>query len=262
MSDIEFFLKRSSEILFTDKRVIALCAAGSWITNEIDEFSDLDLVIVTNTDITDSKTDMVNIASLLGSLTSGFTGEHVGEKRLLICLYQNPVIHVDLKFVPIEDFSIRVENPVIIWEKDKSITELYNTTTPKWPLPDYQWIEDRFWVWIHYVAAKTGRGELFEAIEFISFLRNTVIGPMYHLKYKTQPRGVRKMEFILNNDDLDKLKTTIPEYSSDSVKSSIKQIISLYKELREILFDTNVIKRIEAEKVSILYMQNIFGMYI
>jgi hypothetical protein len=31
-------------------------------------------------------------------LLVGFTGEHVGEPRVLICLYGPPVLHVDLKF--------------------------------------------------------------------------------------------------------------------------------------------------------------------
>ena len=40
------------------------------------------------------------IAESCGGLLAAFTGEHVGEPRLLICLYGPPLAHVNLKFVP------------------------------------------------------------------------------------------------------------------------------------------------------------------
>ncbi|MER7057532.1 MULTISPECIES: hypothetical protein [unclassified Streptomyces] len=35
-------------------------------------------------------------------------------------------------------------------------------------MPDLQWIEDRFWIWVHYGATKLGRGELFEVNGFLA----------------------------------------------------------------------------------------------
>jgi len=200
---------------------------------------------------------MIAIASKLGNLIAGFTGEHVGEKRLLICLYENPLLHIDIKFVQLNEFEVRVENPIIIWEREKVITKIYESTIAIWPQPDFQWIEDRIWVWIHYAATKLGRGELFEVIELLSFLRITVIGTLFHLKYKSLPRGVRKLEFILNEHDLDKLKNTIPVYSFESIKSSIYTVVDIYKELSEILFDDNIIRLSKAESNSLQYLKNV-----
>jgi hypothetical protein len=257
MTEIETFLYNASATLKKDDRILALCAGGSWITKEIDEFSDLDLVIITRDAVSDSKSEMEKIAASLGTLAAAFTGEHVGERRLLICLYENPTLHVDLKFVLLEEFDSRVENPVIIWDRDNVTAKAFETTMAKWPSPDFQWIEDRFWVWIHYVAAKLGRGELFEAIDFLAFLRVTVIGSLFHLKYKSLPRAMRKIEFILNDEDLIELKKTIPVYSFDSIKSSIYQTVHLYNELRAHLFDSSIVKRNKAEIVSIHYLDNI-----
>ena len=39
------------------------------------------------------------LAGTLGHLLHAFTGEHVGEPRLLICLYGPELLHVDLKFM-------------------------------------------------------------------------------------------------------------------------------------------------------------------
>lgn len=256
MKTLQTFLDQAVEILKKDHRTLAVCVAGSWITKEVDEFSDLDLVIITETKISKTE-DMKQIAISLGELLTGFTGDHVGEKRLLICLYENPTLHVDLKFLTPEEFKARVENPTIIWEREEVITKLYKLTTSEWPVPDFQWLEDRFWVWIHYVATKLGRGELFEAVDFLSFLRNTVLGPLFHLKYKSLPRGVRKLEFILNNSDLQKLKNTIPEYSFNSIFQSISNSISLYQELRNQLYGKNIILQKKTENTSLNYLISI-----
>jgi hypothetical protein len=92
------FADRVSINLQEDKAIIGLAAAGSWLTNEIDEFSDPDLIVVTKEKITDSKAKMLAYAKSFGNLLSGFTGEHVGEPRVLICLYDDPLLHVDIKF--------------------------------------------------------------------------------------------------------------------------------------------------------------------
>ncbi|PJZ83722.1 hypothetical protein CH366_10110 [Leptospira harrisiae] len=58
---------------------------------------------------------MKQFADQIGDLLVGFTGEHVGKNRFLICLYNSPLLHVDLKFIQIQDFHDRVENPKILF---------------------------------------------------------------------------------------------------------------------------------------------------
>ncbi|MDF2500782.1 MAG: oxalate:formate antiporter [Anaerosporomusa subterranea] len=170
---------------FAGKRfeILGIAAGGSWITNTMDEFSDIDLVIVvdTNHEREISQERMV-IAEKLGNLLSAFTGEHVGEPRLIICLYGPPLLHVDLKFVSLTDFIHRVEDPVILWQRNKILQETIDKGDAVYPLPNLQWIEDRFWVWVHYIATKLARGEIFEAIESISFIRTTILGPLTLMK--------------------------------------------------------------------------------
>jgi len=81
----EFALK-AKHILEKDNDIIGLAVGGSWLADEIDEFSDLDLILVSKTKLSDDKNKMLELAQRLGSFLSGFTGEHVGEPRLLICL--------------------------------------------------------------------------------------------------------------------------------------------------------------------------------
>ena len=84
------FANTAKTILEPDDNVIGLAVAGSWLTNEIDEFSDLDLILVTKQNVAGDKRKMLNYAKSLGDLLSAFTGEHVGEPRVLICLFDSP----------------------------------------------------------------------------------------------------------------------------------------------------------------------------
>lgn len=234
------FTNQVIEKIQSNADVVGLAAGGSWITNEMDEYSDLDLVLVSKTKLSDDKNKMISFASGLGKLLNAFTGEHVGESRVLICMYDSPLLHVDIKFVTPEEFKERVEDPVILWERDSILAEIIKSTKSEWPGLDFQWIEDRFWTWIHYATLKIGRGEYFEALDFLSYLRITVIAPLLQLKNNQLPRGLRKVEFNFENSDLGRLKATIPKYEINSIIKSLENIMKLYQELRKKLFPDSI----------------------
>lgn len=242
------FAENAAEILKNDNSIIGMAVAGSWITNEIDQFSDLDLIIVTSEKISHQKDIMLGYANRLGKLLSAFTGEHVGEPRLLICLYDNPLLHVDLKFVTLQEFHSRIETPVILLDNEGKLQKVISGSESKFPFPDYQWIEDRFWIWIHYALLKIGRGEYFEALDFLGFLRMAVFGPLLHIKNKNLPRGVRKVETGLSNQDLEDLKSTLSDYSKEALLQSLENAVSVYRKLRQALFSSEIIFRQETEK--------------
>lgn len=256
MAQIEF-ADRTKRILEEDTSVIGLAVGGSWLTDEIDEFSDLDLILVTKDKITGDKTKMVEFANRFGDLLVGFTGEHVGEPRLLICLYDNPLLHVDIKFVTLEEFTSRIETPVILLDTDGQLQNSLSQSVANYPYPDYQWIEDRFWIWIHYVLLKIGRGEYVEAFDSFGFLRMVVFGPLLHIKNGNLPRGVRKVEAQLKSEDFNELKLTIPVYDRKSLIDSLRSSITLYRKLRTLLFDNSIILQSNAEQKVIKYFDEI-----
>jgi hypothetical protein len=239
-----------------DDNIIGLAAAGSWITNELDEYSDLDLVLITREKIGGDKEKMIAFARSLGNFISGFTGEHVGEPRVLICLYDDPLLHVDIKFLTLPEFEQRVENPVILFERDGQLSELYNRTIPNWPQPDPQWIEDRFWTWVHYIAGKAARGEYFECIDGLGMIRSWVLAPLLQLKNKNQPRGLRKVEMQLPADDLELIKGTLAEHNKASVIQALENSISLYRSLRPLVSATILLQSF-AEKRSMEYLEQV-----
>ncbi|MBM4259022.1 MAG: oxalate:formate antiporter [Deltaproteobacteria bacterium] len=173
------FLKGALPRLQADERIVAVAAGGSFLTGAMDEYSDLDLVIVVRpTAVSQVMHERQQIAATLGTLLTAFTGEHVGEPRLLICLYGPPLLHVDLKFASVDDAAHRVEDPVILWERDGALTAAFNGSEARYPTPEVQWVEDRFWTWVHYIAAKVGRGELFDAHDSLAILRLLALGPL------------------------------------------------------------------------------------
>ncbi|MBC7873942.1 MAG: nucleotidyltransferase domain-containing protein [Ferruginibacter sp.] len=240
-----------------DPGVIGLAAGGSWITDELDEFSDLDLLLITGEKIAGDKEKMLAYANRFGDLISGFTGEHVGEPRVLICLYDQPLLHVDIKFLTLAEFYSRVENPVVLFERDNQLTAVINTIRAGWPQLDFQWIEDRFWTWVHYACLKIGRGELFEAVDFLSFLRMTVLSPLLQVKNNRQPRGLRKVEMQLSLPDLENLKNTIPQYNHASIIKALKNAVDLYTSLQTDLYPDTVHLQKKAERRSLAYLEQI-----
>jgi hypothetical protein len=240
-----------------DESVIGLAVGGSWLSNEIDEFSDLDLILVTKEKVSADKSKMLQYGNRLGEMISAFTGEHVGEPRVLICLYDNPLLHVDIKFLTLDEFASRVENPTLLIDRDHQLQKILDQAEAKFPYPDYQWIEDRFWTWMHYALLKIGRGEYLEALDFFGFLRMVVFGPLFHIKNNNLPRGVRKVETQLDPEDFKLLKSTIPEYNRTSLIASLEHVIEVYKKLRSNLFDTNIKYNQKAEDAVIQYLASI-----
>ncbi|MEZ4901109.1 MAG: nucleotidyltransferase domain-containing protein [Spirosomataceae bacterium] len=251
------FINNAIAVLQESPDMVGLAVAGSWITNEIDAFSDLDLVLVSTKTIADEPSKMKIVAQQFGTVLSAFTGEHVGEPRVLICLYNNPLLHVDIKFLTLEEFHHRVEDPVVVWERDNQLTNVIEKTTATWPYPDYQWIEDRFWVWVHYATTKIGRGELFEVYDFLSFLRMTVLGPLLHIKNGNQPRGVRKVETKLGTDDFAALTHTTASLAPSDLVEALWKCIHIYESLRHHLYDGSVELRIDAEIAVKVYLKGL-----
>ncbi len=218
--------------LKSDGRFIGLLAGGSAITKSADAFSDLDLILVARREIyADILAARRDFAKTLGDLLYAFTGEHVGEPRLLICLYGNPVLHVDLKFVTVEDLDHRVENPIVLWDFDGTVAARLLRGSACWPNRDPEWFEERFWVWLHYAATKLGRGELFEVIEMLTFLRGQVLGPLAMRRAGVDQRGVRRLEAIAPHAATS-MAATLGGVSDEECAMALRTVIELYVDFR------------------------------
>ena len=179
-------------------------------------------------------------AGTLGHLLHAFTGEHVGEPRLLICLYGPELLHVDLKFVTLEMLTQRVEEPVVLFTRDNTALERQLAKfSAHWPDMTPEWFESRAWIWLHYAVVKLGRGELFEAIGMLAFFREQVLGPMLYRRANLPQRGVRRIEFLsIDPDDL--LTSTLAMHDRDSVRTAIRKAVDAYVMLRADALPENI----------------------
>lgn len=226
------FIARALDVFRLDERIVGVTAAGSFLTGEMDEFSDVDLVVVTEPHKQDAlMRERIDIAKRLGRLLAAFSGEHVGEPRVFICLYDEPLLHVDLKFVALDQVHLRVEEPAVLWEREGRITAALAQGEARFPQPDPEWIEARFWTWVHYGAGKIGRGELFEAIDFISFIRSSVLGPLALRRAGARPQGVRRIE-THDGAFAAALEATVPRYDARDCLRALQACVALYRELR------------------------------
>lgn len=244
----QLFAERVISIVRKDSSVAGLAVAGSWLTEELDEFSDLDLILVTEEKVSIDILKMKRYAASYGDLLSAFTGEHIGEPRLLICLYKDPFLHVDIKFMTLSELDKGIEQPTILYDTKNRLREAFSNAKIQFPYPDYQWIEDRFWVWVHYLLLKVGRGEYMEANDFLAFLRMKVFGPLLHIKNGNLPRGVRKVETQLAEDDLGKLRSTIGANDRQSLLAAAAYSIQLYRHLSAILYPAEIYLNTQTER--------------
>ncbi|MFO3839951.1 nucleotidyltransferase domain-containing protein [Klebsiella grimontii] len=225
----------------SDSRIHSLLAGGSIIHGGFDKYSDLDFVVVVDPLYYDEiMAQRVAFAGTLGHLLHAFSGEHVGEPRLLICLYGPELLHVDLKFVTLEMLTQRVEEPAVLFTRDnRALQQQLAKFSAHWPDMTPEWFESRAWIWLHYAVVKLGRGELFETIGMLSFFREQVLGPMLHRRANLPQRGVRRIESRgIDPDGL--LTSTLATHDRDSVSVAIRMALDAYITLRADALPENI----------------------
>ncbi|MEM0909497.1 MAG: nucleotidyltransferase domain-containing protein [Pseudomonadota bacterium] len=220
------------EKLSQDPRIVGIGASGSFASNTMDQYSDIDLVIAIDPASYDNvMKQRFEIVKRIEGYFAGFTGEHVGEPRLIIALYSPALIHVDFKFVSLPDAAQRVDNTKVLWERGSLLSNIYKSAEYAYPQPDIQWIEDRFWIWLHYGTGKIARGEYFEALEFLSFLRMQVLSPLALKQNGLTPFGVRTIEKRLP-EFTSMLKTTVATPDKQPLIDAFQNALKMYLALR------------------------------
>lgn len=106
---------------------------------------------------------------------------------------------------------------------------------------------------MYYAATKIARGEYFETLEFISFLRMTALSPLALQQAGLTPSGVRTIEKRLP-EFASKLVATVAMPEKTSLILALEQCISIYLELRE---KEKVAVNDKVKKASIIYLEGL-----
>ncbi|WP_260260483.1 oxalate:formate antiporter [Vibrio intestinalis] len=226
-------LERIVDVLSLDSRFIGIGCSGSFASDSMDQYSDLDIVIAVDPDhFHEVMEQRFEILQQFDDMLAAFTGEHVGEPRLIVSVFGgDDLLHVDFKFVALPDAAKRVDDTQVLWQRGTALSDVFATEQPHYPQPNAQWIEDRMWIWVHYAATKIARGEYFETLEFISFLRFNALSPLALQQAGLTPSGVRTIEKRLP-DFAEKLMKTVAMPERNSLISALEQCVSIYLELQ------------------------------
>lgn len=177
-------------------------------------WSDMDLVVLVEDCAERSFVEEhFAIVERLGTLLTAFRADHFGEPRLLICLYDEPLLHVDVKFMAFKDAQSLRYPAEVVWARREE-PELPGAASPM--PPDPQWFADRLPGWAHYMGVKLGRGELFEAMNSLEFLRSRFLAPMISIEAASTPRGFRRLE-ELSSSRLPQLALTYCAYNRGEI---------------------------------------------
>lgn len=219
--------------LSSDPDVLGILVTGSFVDRTLDEWSDLDLVVVVEAHAWPAILERrVALAAGCGPLLNAFTGEHVGEPRLLVCLFGPPLVHVDLKFLTLKMLTPRVDEPVPLWVRDGRVAAELTPGAGRYPQPDPQWIEDRIWTWVHYAATKIGRGEFLEALSFLAAIRSSVLGPLALARAGATPNGLRRLEERVPTEVARRLTATVSTPERRDLTRALRELVTCYRELR------------------------------
>lgn len=216
-----------------DHRFLGLLAGGSFANGGFDAHSDLDFILVVEGAVyPELMAARAKFAAGLGNLLAAFTGEHVGEQRLLVCLFGPDPLHVDLKFVTMSDLDHLVERPVTLFARTPELDRRVAHADIAWPNHAPEWFEARFWVWTDYTARRLARGELFDAIGALAFIRDEVLGPLLHHVAGRSQRGMRRIE-ALSPAAVAPLAKTLAGHDVAAVTAALIATVDLYLQLRD-----------------------------
>jgi hypothetical protein len=168
-----------------------------------------------------------------------------------MCLFGPPLLHVDLEFVTLDELG----EGVVLWECEPGLVA--PAASPAGGLTvDPQWVEDRFWSWVHYLAAKVGRGAVFDCVDGLAYLRSMVFGPMLAVRYGRRPQGVDRIEQYAG-PALDDLGRTLGGTTREACLDAVHAAAALYQRLRDEQQALGLVRRSEAEEASLDYLAEV-----
>ncbi|GAA3481635.1 hypothetical protein GCM10018966_061660 [Streptomyces yanii] len=104
-------------------------------------------------------------------------------------------------------------------------------------------------------ATKLGRGELFETIGFLNYLRETVLGPLAARRVDAMPRGVRHLETVAPEEAHD-LQATLCGYDRNEAGQALLAAVDLYRRWSD-AGGAVVERRHHAEKLTLQYLHDV-----
>lgn len=232
--------------------VIGLVVSGSLATGTADVYSDLDLKIVTRDDMHgEAVKHLDELVDACGVPVARFSAEHVGHPGMLIVLYDD-LIHMDFYLVRLGELSAKNGGMAgwVVWTEDDDIAVALRGPAEAVGV-DLAWFEARIWTWVWYTHSKILRGELYEALDALQYLRGVVLFALLAESAGVKPYGSRRAEQHVG--ELGPLfARTVPVLERETVLDALRATVELYLKLADPLLEQRGVDRDEDARAVVL----------
>jgi predicted nucleotidyltransferase len=233
-----------------DHEVVAMAVTGSFATGGADELSDVDLRVYARPDAVESVVARIpDLAAATGRVVALFVAEHLGIPTLTIALYDD-LVHVDFDVVAADRAAEHNDGlpAVVLWEREP-ISDALPGTFAQDVAAGVRWLEARIWTWSWYIQSKVLRGELYEALDGLQYVRDQVLFRLLAFHGERRPAGGRRAEAVVG-DLGDAFARTVPtSLDPASVLAALREEIDLYRGLADPLLERHGIEVAEARTV-------------
>lgn len=237
----------ASRAAFADPDVVAMVVTGSFATGGADELSDVDLRVYVRPDAVEGVVARIpDLAAAGGPVVALFLAEHLGIPTLTIVLYDD-LVHVDFDVIAADRAAEHNDGlpAVVLWEREPISGALPGTYAPE-VAAGVGWLEARIWTWSWYIQSKILRGELYEALDGLQYVRDQVLFRLLAFHGERRPAGGRRAEAVVG-DHGDAFARTVPtSLDPASVLAALRAEIDLYRRLADPLLERHGIETAEA----------------
>ena len=248
------FLDRAVSIAEKDARFVGLALHEA--ADHEREFTSLELVFVcTPLAFGDCAGDLKGVAEALGPILLRYEQEKSDAEYELSCLYDEPLRRIDLRLLPTDGVAL-LHAPQILWDRDETLAKELAKHRDVTPPLDLQWMEDRFWLWLHGAAEALRQGAIFEALHQMSCLRTRILAPLL-LKKQALPSDALLALDTAGGDEISSLRATVPLYDARSCELSLREAAKLYVGLRETLAPENLRRHRRAEMAVMRHLHQV-----
>jgi predicted nucleotidyltransferase len=222
-----------------DDRFVGVLLGGSLAAGRADSFSDIDLYLFVRDDDFESVfAEREAIAHSIGPVLVRYLGDHMpGGQHQLIVWYEGP-LHVDLMFRKLSEATPqwKWKAALILKDSGNAMTAL-KRESDLLPSPEFAWeqldtLNQKFWRWVAYTFGKILRGELWEALDNLAWIRNEALLVMLAWTQNAAFEGHRRLEAKLDDQLSALFDESLCSREPKSLHTALMAEIRIFRELR------------------------------
>jgi hypothetical protein len=232
--------------------LVGMAISGSFALGIADDYSDVDLKLVTTDEGHDSIVGAQNdLIRACGTAIARFPADHTGLPELTIVLYDD-LVHVDLHPIRLSELATKNAGmpATVLWERDGAVSRALAASHAQPPTIDLEWIERRIWTWFWYLQSKVLRGEIYEVLDGLAWLRGEVLYPLLGAVRQRPVAGARRIEPLLD-DAAPGFAATAPRVDRAEVMDALRATAELYRRLADPLLRARGIPEATAARVAV-----------